>query len=159
MIIKGKYGDAIVYTENIEIAAIEQIKLLLEQEFSKNTNIRMMPDVHAGKGCTIGTTMILKDKVCPNLVGVDIGCGMYVKNLGKSNLSLEKLDTIIKENVPSGFNIHEKISKEKHDEIHALLSQLRCFKALDDVEYIINSIGTLGGGNPFIELAKDSYDN
>ena len=143
-----------IFTDNIEEKAAEQINLLLEQEVFKNTKVRIMPDVHAGKGCVIGFTGNLGDKVIPNIVGVDIGCGMLTVNLGNINLNLEKLDDIIKNNVPSGFNIHD-VKKEKFDK----LPDLKCYRDLKDTKRFERSIGTLGGGNHFIEIDIDEDNN
>lgn len=104
--INGKYSDAKVFTDLCEQEAINQIKTLLDQPFAADAHARFMPDVHAGKGCTVGTTLHIKDKVCPNLVGVDIGCGVLVANLGKREVDLARLDTFLTEGkvVPSGMN-------------------------------------------------------
>ena len=104
----GRYGTAKVFTDLVEDAALEQITTLLNQEFISGSKIRIMPDVHAGAGCTIGTTMTITDKVCPNLVGVDIGCGMAVMALKQDHIDLELLDRVIREKIPSGFNIRDK---------------------------------------------------
>ncbi len=103
--IKGKYNSAKVFTDTIEESAIEQIQTLCDMPYTSGLKIRIMPDVHAGAGCTIGTTMEIKDKVVPNLVGVDIGCGMEVVHLAETKLDLEKLDQIIHARIPSGFHI------------------------------------------------------
>lgn len=153
--IKGKYNSAIVYTDDIEDDALKQIETLCNQEFVKGSIIRIMPDVHAGAGCTIGTTMTIDDKIVPNLVGVDIGCGMEVVKLENRNIELQKLDKLIYEKIPSGFDIRDKEHKF-NDEID--LSELKC---RDEVNLIRarKSIGTLGGGNHFIEVNKDSKGN
>lgn len=152
----GKYGTAKVFTDLVEEKALSQIGTLLDQEFVKDSKIRIMPDVHAGAGCTIGTTMTITDKVCPNLVGVDIGCGMHVTNLGKTELDLEKLDKFIRNNIPSGFNIRT----EPHMYIGfiPLHKLLRC-KDHVDIDRARLSLGTLGGGNHFIEVDKDDDGN
>ncbi|CAM3027614.1 RtcB family protein [Hathewaya histolytica] len=153
--VKGKYNDAIIYTENIESDAIKQIETLCNQEFIKESKIRIMPDVHCGSGCTIGTTMTIKDKVVPKLVGVDIGCGMEVIKIENRHIELQKLDKIIYRNIPSGFNIRDKEHKLS-DEIN--LNELKC---RDEINHIRarRSIGTLGGGNHFIEVNKDNEGN
>lgn len=149
--VKGKYGTAKVFTDLVEDAAIKQINTLLDQEFVKDSKIRIMPDVHAGAGCTIGTTMTIKDKVCPNLVGVDIGCGMLTVDLGFTSIDLEKLDTVIREYIPSGFNIR----KEKHRYANLIhIDELFCRDHVD-LERAYLSLGTLGGGNHFIEVDTD----
>lgn len=150
--IKGKYNSAIVYTENIEPGAVGQIETLCSQEFAKGSVIRIMPDVHSGAGCTIGTTMTIEDKVVPNLVGVDIGCGMEVIKLEDRHIELQKLDKLIYEKIPSGFNIRDK-EHSFNDEID--LSQLKC-KGEVNLIRARRSIGTLGGGNHFIEADRDS---
>lgn len=101
----GKYNHAFVYTDVVEETALGQIKLLCDQEFTKDAKIRIMPDVHAGAGCTIGTTMTITDKIVPNLVGVDIGCGMETIQIKNKHIELEKLDKLIYEKIPSGFHI------------------------------------------------------
>ena len=144
-----------IFTKNIEQEAIDQINELLDQEAFKNSKIRIMPDVHAGKGCVIGFTGNLGDKVIPNIVGVDIGCGMLCVKLGKVDLNLKKLDQIIRQYVPSGMNVHET-QKYKFLE----LEQLYCFKELTNKDnYLEKSLGTLGGGNHFIEIDIDEDNN
>jgi len=149
--IKGKYNTAKVFTENIDSGAIEQIMELCDQEFVKDSIIRIMPDAHAGIGCTIGTTMTISDKVVPNLVGVDIGCGMETIKLKQKQVDFEKLDRIIHKYIPSGFDIREK--QHKYVEYTAL-DNLACKKHVN-LERARLSIGTLGGGNHFIEVNKD----
>ena len=143
-----------IYTDNIEQEAIEQINLLLEQESFKNCKVRIMPDVHAGKGCVIGFTADLGDKVIPNIVGVDIGCGMLCVELGKIDLDLEKLDKVINENIPSGRNIreHKLINFDK-------INNLYCLRELKETKKFNRAIGTLGGGNHFIEVDVDEDNN
>lgn len=153
--IKGKYNTALVFTENIDAAAINQIKTLCDQEFAKNSKIRIMPDVHSGVGCTIGTTMTIADKVVPNLVGVDIGCGIEVIKLQDRHIDPQKLDKLIYEKIPSGFNIRDK--EHKYNEAIDL-NELKC-RDIVNLERARRSIGTLGGGNHFIEANKDSNDN
>lgn len=148
MEIKGKYNTAVVFTDKIESSAAQQIETLCDQEFIEGSQIRVMPDVHSGAGCTIGTTMTVKDKVVPNLVGVDIGCGMEVVKLGNSHLDLGRLDSLIHARIPSGFNIRSK----EHSFIEQIdLLNLRC-KDKVDLKRARRSIGTLGGGNHFIEV-------
>lgn len=143
-----------VFTENIEQEAVNQINLLLEQEPFKNCKVRIMPDVHAGKGCVIGFTADLGSKVIPNIVGVDIGCGMLCIELGKIELDLEKLDEIINDYIPAGRNIRE----------HKLLdfegiNELYCLRELKETKKFNRAIGTLGGGNHFIEIDVDDKAN
>lgn len=139
-------GDLKVFTDNIDEKAVLQIDLLLEQDAFKNSKIRIMPDVHAGKGCVIGFTGDLGNKVIPNIVGVDIGCGMFCANLGKVEIDFEKLDKFINDNIPSGMNVNEtKIADFD-------LAQLYCYGKLKNYQWIENSVGSLGGGNHFIEI-------
>ncbi len=150
--IKGKYNKAIVFTKNIESGAIAQIETLCNQAFVKDSIIRIMPDVHSGVGCTIGTTMTIKDKIVPNLVGVDIGCGMEVIKIANSNIELQKLDKLIYEKIPCGFNIR---AREHHYYQNIDLKRLKCQSEVN-LERARLSIGTLGGGNHFIEVNKAS---
>lgn len=144
-----------IFTKNIEEQAINQINELLKQETFKNSKVRIMPDVHAGKGCVIGFTGNLGEKVIPNIVGVDIGCGMLCVELGNIDLNLERLDKIIREYVPSGMNVHEN-QRYKFLE----LEQLYCYKLLKNKDnWLEKSMGTLGGGNHFIEIDIDENDN
>lgn len=149
--LKGKYNTAIVFTDNVEETAVGQIIELCNQEFVKDLNIKIMPDTHAGAGCTIGTTMTIKDKIVPNLVGVDIGCGMHVAIIDKhkSDVDFQKLDNVIRRYVPSGHAIR---SSE-----HSLskLVNYSAIKAPINLNRAKLSVGTLGGGNHFIELNED----
>ena len=152
--LKGKYNTAKVFTDTAEQGTITQIQHLLNQDFTEGSNIRVMPDAHVGMGCTIGTTMTIKDKVVPNLVGVDIGCGMETVQLKDKRMELEKLDKAIQNYIPAGFSIR---NTPHHfvDEID--LNSLRCAKRVD-LKRARHSIGTLGGGNHFIELGKDQKE-
>ena len=144
-----------IFTKNIEQEAIDQINELLEQEAFKDSKVRIMPDVHAGKGCVIGFTGDLGDKVIPNIVGVDIGCGMLCVELGDIDLNLERLDKIIRRYVPSGMNVHEEQQYKLLE-----LEQLYCFKELKNKDnWLEKSLGTLGGGNHFIEVDVDEDNN
>ena len=144
-----------IFTKNIEEQAINQINELLKQEAFKNSKVRIMPDVHAGKGCVIGFTGNLGEKVIPNIVGVDIGCGMLCVELGNIDLDLERLDNIIRKYVPSGMNVHEN-QRYKFLE----LEKLYCYKLLKNKDnWLEKSMGTLGGGNHFIEIDVDEDDN
>ena len=152
-IIEGKYNSAKVFTDVVEETAIKQIETLCNQEFVNGSNLRIMPDVHAGAGCTIGFTMNITDKICPNLVGVDIGCGMRTIDLGYVDIDFKELDDIIKNQIPNGRNVHNEI-------IHSFdLFQLKCYRELRNSERLEKSIGTLGGGNHFIEIDKDENNN
>ena len=145
MEIKGQVNTAICFAKVIEDEAIEQIRRMCDYEFTAGSQIRIMPDVHAGKGCTIGTTMTVKDKAVPNIVGVDIGCGMYTVNLGKAEINMEQMDAAA-HFIPSGLNVWEG-RKERFD-----LLDLRCYRGLKDTRRLERSLGTLGGGNHFIEI-------
>lgn len=115
--LKGKYNEAKIFTDVVDEASISQVLLLLNQEFVSGSKIRLMPDIHAGAGCTIGTTMTITDKIVPNLVGVDIGCGMEIIKIRESHIELQKLDKLIYEKIPSGFNVRE-ITHRYFDEIN-----------------------------------------
>lgn len=153
--LKGKYNEAKVFTDIVDEAAISQVILLLNQEFVSGSKIRLMPDIHAGAGCTVGTTMTITDKVVPNLVGVDIGCGMETVKVQESHMELQKLDKIIYEKIPSGFRIREKTHRyyEKLD-----LKELYCYRYIN-LDRVEKSLGTLGGENHFIEAEKDDVGN
>ena len=143
--IKGKVNTAICYAKVVEDEAIEQVRRMCDYEMTKGSKIRIMPDVHAGKGCTIGTTMTICGKVVPNVVGVDIGCGMYTINLGKIAIDFEKVDEAA-HFIPSGINVWDG-RQERFD-----LTVLRCYRDLKDTRRLERSLGTLGGGNHFIEI-------
>jgi tRNA-splicing ligase RtcB (3'-phosphate/5'-hydroxy nucleic acid ligase) len=150
--IKGKETSAKIFTENVEETALNQIKELCDQSFLNESKIRIMPDVHAGKGCTIGTTITLKDKVTPNLVGVDIGCGVLTVQLNNKEIDFSKLDNVIREKVPHGRNVHEH-AIEKEGLAHP--TKFKAYEVLDEAKYYL-SVGTLGGGNHFIEVSQDA---
>ncbi len=152
IILNGKYNSAKVFTDNIDETAIAQIIELCNQPMSKGAKIRIMPDVHAGAGCTIGTTMTITDKIIPNLVGVDIGCGMETIILKEKHIELQKLDKLIYAKIPSGFDIREKPHRYA-DKID--LTELFCYHQINPIR-AERSIGTLGGGNHFIEADKGS---
>ena len=147
--IVGKKCTAICYAKVYEEEAIEQIRRMCDYEFTEGSKVRIMPDVHFGKGCTIGTTMTITDKVVPNIVGVDIGCGMYTVNLGKASIDFNEFDKAA-HYIPSGRNVWDG-RKEKFD-----LTELKCFRDLKDTKRIERSLGTLGGGNHFIEIDASS---
>lgn len=149
--ITGKYNTALVYTDNLEPSAAGQIKAFCDMEYSCGSKIRIMPDVHAGKGCTIGTTMTVTDKIVPNIVGVDIGCGMLTVKLKEKRLELPKLDSFIRQNIPFGRNVRERAHRS-HGRID--IYELECVKKID-TRRAKESIGTLGGGNHFIEIDTD----
>jgi RNA-splicing ligase RtcB len=145
MEIKGKVNTAICYARVIEDEAIEQIRRMCDYPMTEGSRVRIMPDVHAGKGCTIGTTMTITDKAVPNVVGVDIGCGMYTVRLAQREIDMEKLDEA-SHHIPSGMRVWE--GRQEHFD----LTELRCFRALKNTRYLERSLGTLGGGNHFIEV-------
>jgi tRNA-splicing ligase RtcB len=153
--LKGKYNIAKVFTDNVEETAQEQIKDLCSQEFTKDSKIRIMPDTHAGAGCTIGTTMTIQDKLVPNMVGVDIGCGMELIKIAEKEINYEKLDEVVRRLIPSGFNVRDA-AHEYADNID--FNNLRCLKKVN-LERAKLSVGTLGGGNHFIEVDKDTKGN
>lgn len=153
MILTTKNGNIKVFTENIEQMAISQLFRLGNSPLGKDAHIRIMPDVHFGKGCTIGTTMKITDKVCPNIVGVDIGCGVdLVKTDIDFSSCLELLDTIIRNSIPHGKSVHK-------DEVYFDFEQLYCWNEIspESQERARRAMGTLGGGNHFIEAYKDGY--
>lgn len=145
MEIKGKVNTAICYATVIEKEAKEQIRRMCDYKLTENSKIRIMPDVHAGKGCTIGTTMTVRDKVCPNIVGVDIGCGMYTVKLADLELDFGVIDAACHE-IPSGKDVWDG-RIERFD-----LTKLRCYRSLKNTKRLERSLGTLGGGNHFIEI-------
>ena len=150
-IVKGKYNEAKVFASVVENDALEQIKTLCDQPFAYNSKIRIMPDVHAGMGCTIGTTMTISDTVVPNLVGVDIGCGMEVIKVKNKFIEVQKLDKLIRQTIPVGFSIRGK----NHSFAEQIdLNELYCAQKVD-IGRAYRSLGTLGGGNHFIEADKD----
>lgn len=155
MEVHGEYNTAKIFANIVDEASIAQIKQLCDQQFVAESKIRLMPDVHAGAGCTIGTTMTITDKVVPNLVGVDIGCGMETIKLKERDLDLEALDRLIYERIPSGFDIRETphpYAEEAH------LEALHCYGKIHSKRALL-SIGTLGGGNHFIEADRDESGN
>lgn len=153
--LKGKHNAAQVFTDIIDEASIAQIIELCNQDFTKGERVRMMPDVHAGAGCTVGTTMTIKDKVVPNLVGVNIGCGMETVKIKEKHIELEQLDKLIYAKIPSGFSIRDN----PHRYIEQIdLSKLHCFEHINPLR-AEKSLGTLGGGNHFIEADKDTHGN
>ena len=147
MEIKGKYATAISYAKDMEPLATEQIQTMCDQPFTEGCRVRIMPDVHAGKGCTIGTTMTIHGKAVPNVVGVDIGCGMYATKLANKRIDPVRIDEICHW-IPSGMNTWES-PREPFD-----LERLRCYDKLNHKTRLKNSLGTLGGGNHFIEVDR-----
>ena len=147
--IKGKINTAICFAKVVEDEAIEQIRRMCDYPMTEGSIIRIMPDVHAGKGCTIGTTMTITDKAVPNVVGVDIGCGMYTVRLSGKEIDFEKLDAAT-HYIPSGRNVWSS-RQERFD-----LQELRCYRDLKEMKWLERSLGTLGGGNHFIEVDEAS---
>ena len=145
--IKGKVNTAICYATVVEDEAIEQIRRMCDFDFTEGSRVRIMPDVHAGKGCTIGTTMTVHGKAVPNVVGVDIGCGMYTVKLAEKDIDLAKVDEAC-HTIPSGQNVWP-------GRIEAFdFTQLRCYRELKEMSWLKRSLGTLGGGNHFIEVEE-----
>lgn len=148
--IQGKYGSARVFADALEPTAAEQLRTLCDQRFVEGCRLRIMPDVHAGAGCVIGFTADLGELVIPNIVGVDIGCGMLTVELGKHPIDYDALDALIRAKIPSGRGVHEG-RELRFDELQAL----HCYRSLRDTRRIERSLGTLGGGNHFIEIDSD----
>ncbi|MFK5708236.1 RtcB family protein [Lysinibacillus boronitolerans] len=153
--INGRFTNARIFAQTALQTAIDQIQELTDQAFMAGTKVRIMPDYHAGKGCVIGTTIQLQDRVVPNLVGIDVGCGVFVAQLDVTTVNFAQLDAIIRTYVPSGQDIHKEVSPSRHF-VEFEGKQFRASGLKDD--YTNLSLGTLGGGNHFIELAKDEDD-
>jgi len=151
--VKGKYGDCKIFTLYPDKTTYHQIVEIVNSPIAKNANIRIMPDCHAGIGCVIGTTMLVTDKINPNVVGVDIGCGVYVAKFKRKKLDFDYIDNFIRENIPSGRDVRKKTVNEE-----IALENLKCFSKLDSktIKRGYLSVGTLGGGNHFIEISEDS---
>ena len=153
-VIQGKYNSAEIFTDHIEDTCREQVAQLLDQEAFREAKIRIMPDCHAGAGCVIGFTADLGDKVIPNVVGVDIGCGMYTVTLGKVDIDFARFDEIVRKYVPYGREVHPGRIEHFPD-----LQTLKCFRQLKDSRKLERALGSLGGGNHFIELDRDEDNN
>lgn len=152
VIVLGKYAEAEVYATLIENEALEQIKTLCDAPFVEGEKIAIMPDVHAGKGCVIGYTQTIGNKkVCPSLVGVDLFCGMLTVKLGKIEINLPRFDEVVHEKIPAGMNVHE--NRIVH---FSRLQNLKCYREMKDTKRLERSIGSLGGGNHFVELDRAS---
>ncbi len=149
--VSGRYNQAKIFTDVVDQASIAQVIELCNQEFTVGSRIRLMPDVHAGAGCTVGTTMTITDKVVPNLVGVDIGCGMETARIREDHIELQKLDKLIYEKIPSGFAVRPAVHRYAGQ---IDLEELYCAKHIQMLR-AEKSIGTLGGGNHFIEVDRD----
>ena len=153
-VINGKYNSAKVFIDNCEDTCIEQIKDLLDQEPFADAKVRIMPDCHAGKSCVIGFTADFGDKIIPNIVGVDIGCGMLTLELGKVDIDYARFDEIVRKYVPSGREVNEgRLMK------FPKLQELKCYRELKDSKKMERAIGSLGGGNHFIEIDTDEDGN
>lgn len=154
--VKGKYNSAIVMTDQIEEECVSQLVTLCSQEIFKDSQIRIMPDCHAGKGCVVGFTASIKDRIIPNLVGVDISCSISTYKLDVKEVDFEQLDNVIRKYVPSGMSIRSTVSKLVSDNLKAKIEKV-CQEIGDENGYNrhLKSIGTLGGGNHFLELNKD----
>ena len=153
VVINGKNTCAYVYADIVDEATIKQIKLLVDQYFMKNIRVSIMADCHAGCGCVIGTTFQINDKIVPNLVGVDIGCGMLTVMLGKIDIDFKMLDNFIKENIPAGMDVNGD-----GNDLSNIIDNLRWYGSLKKIERLRKSIGSLGGGNHFIEIDKNEND-
>lgn len=145
--VNGRFNTALCYTAELEEKAAEQIRAVCDEEAFRGGKIRIMPDVHAGKGCTIGTTMTITDKIVPGMVGVDIGCGMETVKIAQRAIDCEKLDALIHSNIPCGRDVRNA-PHEYSAQID--LRELRCAPYVN-LDRAVKSIGTLGGGNHFIE--------
>ena len=150
MMYTSKYGDFKVFAKSVEQAAISQVFDIANSPLGEDAHIRIMPDAHAGKGCVIGTTMRYNGKICPNVVGVDIGCGVLAYKLDCSSIDFEKLDEACRYVIVSGRNARDRAIRIDYQK--ELLSDLRCWDNISNKEYIFKSLGTLGGGNHFIEI-------
>lgn len=165
--IQGKYNKAKVFTDNIEETAFKQILEITNQKSFENSNIAIMPDVHAGKGCVVGFTATSEDYIIPNIVGVDIGCGVLAVRIGKIDIDYEKLDKFIRNNIPSGASVNTSMDKktlESLQKIKKRKTKITLEDSIDELSTKTNtdtnrhklSLGSLGGGNHFIEIAEDS---
>jgi tRNA-splicing ligase RtcB (3'-phosphate/5'-hydroxy nucleic acid ligase) len=158
MEIKGEYSSAIIFTNNIEDEAFLQIKAMCNNELFENRKIRVMPDVHSGKGCVVGFTAELGNRVSPYWIGVDIGCGMYSVNLGRMNISFDKLDKFIQKSIPFGFNKNREIDENIEDKFKERVIEV-CNRIGANSKEQLKSVGSLGSGNHFIEVDTDSRGN
>ena len=157
--VTGKYGNAVIYTDLVDEKSLEQVRELLDQPFAEGQKIRMMPDIHAGAGCVIGTTMTITNKICPNLVGVDIGCGMLAGRISEKDVDFKKFDRAVRVLIPHGIQVHEFPSALGDIYKHSMKLNLLFCLTHCDLERAKRSLGTLGGGNHFIELDRDSSGN
>jgi RNA-splicing ligase RtcB len=153
--LKGKYGMTKVFNDAVEESAMSQITQLINSPVSEYAKVRIMPDVHAGAGCVIGYTATLTDRTVPNLIGVDIGCGVRAVKLGKISIEYANLDDVIRDEVPSGHNVGLEEVRSSHEEDVKEI----CDRMEQDYSRVLKSIGSLGGGNHFIEVAVDEDQN
>ena len=158
--VKGKNGSAKIFTDLVDEQTISQVIDILNSPITEGAQVRIMPDCHAGAGCVVGTTMTLTNKVCPNIVGCDVGCGMLVLNLGKINIDLKAFDEACHK-IASGFDVNDYSNNNVRlfNEIEKFLQELTCYNNLSNKTRLANSLGSLGGGNHFIELDKDEKNN
>jgi RNA-splicing ligase RtcB len=159
MEIHGRYNTAIIYNDSIDAESRRQVQEICDLELFSGTKIRIMPDVHAGKGCVIGYTADLGDKVVPNLIGLDIGCGILSVNLGRLTISFDKLDKFIRRSIPFGFERNKRANPESYPEDFLAMLQQACDKLEISFNEHVKGLGSLGGGNHFIEVATDSKKN
>ena len=152
--VTGEYTNAKIFSNVEQETAVKQIKELCNQPFMEGAKVRIMPDYHAGKGCVIGTTIALKDKVVPNLVGVDVGCGVYVVKIQPMDIDFKQLDDTIRQYVPSGIGLHDSESLRYVTDAFPKVKDFAVSGIMTD-EHNKKSLGTLGGGNHFIEMSKD----
>jgi len=159
--IQGKYNKALLMTDAPEEKALSQVYELLNMPYTKGAQIRYMADMHAGAGCTVGYTQTMNDYIIPNFVGVDIGCGIYAYNLGQIDVDFKRLDRFIKQNIPVGFNLRPNASVPQELVFSIFYGDVIkvCNKLKLDISKVVSSLGTLGGGNHFIELDKDPDGN
>ena len=151
--LKGKYATAKVFSDDVDSVSISQVIQFLNQPIAEGQSVRMMPDIHPGQGCTIGTTMTITDKVVPNLVGRDIGCGMEVVYLNVDEIDFKRLDHIVHHKIPHGY----KKRKVPHPFMKDFdLTELECYFKLETADEGNFALGTLGGGNHFIEINETS---
>lgn len=148
--VRGKYTSAKIFTNDYDERSYQQIKEFCDSSAAEGNKVRIMPDVHAGAGCVIGFTAEYTDKVVPHVVGVDVGCGMLVMDFGWKDIDLDELDRVIRERIPAGFNVHDEPTMSS-----GILDGLCCRDRLHNIDRIERSVGTLGGGNHFIELDVD----
>lgn len=152
--------DLKIYASEIDGGAINQIYEIANLKAFEEQKIRIMPDAHQGAGCVIGFTGTYTDKIIPNITGVDLNCGMLIVNIGKVDLDLEKIDNFIKKEIPMGRNVNKKPYKNAEMLIlNKKIEEMHCYKELKEKQYLLNSVGSLGGGNHFIEIDKDEDDN